>query len=323
VLIPLLRAGGIGPSTAGALLLLGCSMGGELYNPGAVEVVTLAGLTDSSPAAVVSRTVPPNLIACVPALLAFWWLAVRRGRDVDEVPIDSSLVPSEDAPFRVNLFKAMVPLIPLALLFAVPNLLPPPRGAERLSAQAHQEALERTRSATIMVAMLVGVAAAGLTGRREAGRLATAFFEGAGYGFTHVISLIVTASTFADGLKAIGLIDALASGLARLDASASLLVSIALPWSLASISGSGIAPAVAVMKALVPQAQALGFVPTRLGTIIALSAHFGRTMSPVAAVVFMCSNLSGAPTTELVRRVAPALIVGGMVLFVVAWMKII
>ena len=34
ILIPLLRAGGVPRATAGAILLLGSSMGGELYNPG-------------------------------------------------------------------------------------------------------------------------------------------------------------------------------------------------------------------------------------------------------------------------------------------------
>ncbi|WP_460200604.1 hypothetical protein [Scytonema sp. NUACC21] len=44
VLLPLLQAVGIEPVIAGSLLLLGSSMGGELFNPGAVEMVKLAEL---------------------------------------------------------------------------------------------------------------------------------------------------------------------------------------------------------------------------------------------------------------------------------------
>src|SRR5207302_4121636 len=42
VLVPLLLAAGTPPLIAGATLLLGASMGGELFNPGSVEIVTLA-----------------------------------------------------------------------------------------------------------------------------------------------------------------------------------------------------------------------------------------------------------------------------------------
>ena len=48
VLIPLLRAGGLGTAAAGAILLLGSSMGGELFNPGAVEIAKLSELSTAS-----------------------------------------------------------------------------------------------------------------------------------------------------------------------------------------------------------------------------------------------------------------------------------
>ena len=58
----------------------------------------------------------------------------------------------------------------------------------------------------ILAAMLIGIAAAGLTSFRKSGGLAASFFDGAGYGYTHVISLIVVASTFAAGVELSGLI---------------------------------------------------------------------------------------------------------------------
>src|SRR3954469_22106345 len=72
ILIPLLRAGGIAPATAGAILLLGSSMGGELFNPGAVEMRKLAELTAMSGPSVVARSSSLNLLACGTALLSFW-----------------------------------------------------------------------------------------------------------------------------------------------------------------------------------------------------------------------------------------------------------
>ena len=80
ILIPLLRAGGVQPAAAGAILLLGSSMGGELFNPGAVEMRKLAELTGLSGPEVVARSTAQNLLACGTALLSFWALAQFRGR---------------------------------------------------------------------------------------------------------------------------------------------------------------------------------------------------------------------------------------------------
>src|SRR5271157_5497997 len=80
ILIPLLRAGGVHPATAGAVLLLGSSMGGELFNPGAVEMRKLAELTGLSGPEVIARSTAQNLLACGTALLSFWALSQFRGK---------------------------------------------------------------------------------------------------------------------------------------------------------------------------------------------------------------------------------------------------
>jgi DcuC family C4-dicarboxylate transporter len=210
--------------------------------------------------------------------------------------------------FRVNLGKAFVPVLPLLLLLLAPFDRRLPK--------------EFTEHVTILVAMLIGVTAAAITSPGLAGRLSGAFFEGAGYAYTHVISLIVTATIFAEGIKANGLIEIVANALSG-QRIAAILASIGLPWLLATISGSGIGPAVAVMKALIPAADRMDLNPVRMGTVSAMSAHFGRTMSPAAAVVMMCVRLT---TTEaepvepldLVKRVAPPLFAGGVALFLCA-----
>jgi C4-dicarboxylate transporter, DcuC family len=137
-----------------------------------------------------------------------------------------------------------------------------------------------------------------------------------------VISLIVAASTFAAGIERSGLIEL---GIRNLIAwpKAALVVAIAAPWCLALISGTGIAPAVAVMQFFVPFAGDLGIDPVRLGTLTALGAHFGRTMSPAAAVVMMSSRLADAPPTQLIRRVALPLLIGGTVLLAAALLGLV
>jgi DcuC family C4-dicarboxylate transporter len=312
ILIPLLKAGGISSATAGAILLLGSSAGGELFNPGAVEMRKLAELTGQTGAAVVGRSAPLNLLAFSAALGTFWFLALwrERSRQVAESPATASDIACRDAPtFRVNPVKALVPVLPLLILFT----------DHALGEGSLLRGLEGP--ARILAAMLIGSAAAALSNLKTAGGLASAFFEGAGYGYTHVISLIVVASTFAEAMRQSGLIELLIHAIAPWPMLAMLVAAIA-PWGLAFVSGTGIAPAVAIMEFFVPVAGSMGLEPVRVGTLAALGAHFGRTMSPAAAVVMVASRLSQSSARELIREVAVPLFVGGAVLLGAALLRV-
>lgn len=294
ILIPLLRAGGLAPATAGAVLLLGSSMGGELFNPGAVEMRKLADLTGLGGEALVRRQAPLNFLACGTALLVFWILA-RRQRPPSDAPDQQTASTADESP--INLFKAVVPIVPLVLLFIDTALV------------ESSPLVAFTGATKILSAILVGVVLAGMAAARTAPRLAASFFEGAGYAYTHVISLIVTASTFAEGVRRSGLIELLVRTLANQPAIAPF-ATVLIPWGLGVVSGSGIAPAIAIMEFFVPAAESLGLDPVQLGALASLGAHFGRTMSPAAAVVAMSSRLADAPSGALIRQVAVPLLVG-------------
>jgi DcuC family C4-dicarboxylate transporter len=311
ILIPLLLAGGVPAPTAGAVLLLGCSMGGELFNPGAVEIVTLSTLTGAKSTAVVRAVTPANLLASGTALLVFWALAARRQGRGTAAPAPPPVEPVPDG-FRVSLLKAAVPVIPIALLFTVPQLV-------RLDEATFPKLSE---PATILVAMLLGIVAAGVAAPRSIPRFAGAFFDGAGYAYIHVISLIVMATVFTEGVRASGLVTTLTDALAG-QRPLAIVAAIGIPFGLARVCGSGIAPAVAVMKALVPIASALSLDPLRLGAITASAAHFGRTMSPAAAVVAMCSTLAAADRAAVLREVTPPLLAGLVALLLASWAGVV
>jgi C4-dicarboxylate transporter, DcuC family len=168
ILIPLLRAGGVPPATAGAILLLGSSMGGELFNPGAVEMRKLAELTSLSGPEVVARSTVQNLLACGTALLSFWALSQFRG--MNKPLTGDQRAESETEPgggsvtFSINPFKAVVPLLPLVMLFTDSSM----------GAFSPLRALEGP--AKILAAMLIGIILAALTSPRVVGQLAAAFF---------------------------------------------------------------------------------------------------------------------------------------------------
>src|SRR5262249_53281059 len=132
-------------------------------------------------------------------------------------------VDTPDSPERINLLKAMVPLVPLTLLFlagpplhlidipqrwAVPH---PPESASAavagfpaaVAAEAKKHPLYTSR--LIGLAMLVGVLVAAAVAREKARDCVKQFFEGAGYGFAVIVSLIVTANCFGVALKGAGL----------------------------------------------------------------------------------------------------------------------
>jgi DcuC family C4-dicarboxylate transporter len=369
VAIPLLLAARVTPLTAGATLLLGASIGGELLNPGAPELRTVVEesekaarqLGQPSPgltgAECVARILPLDLIGLAVAGAVFWLLsarAERRARALRGTEAGDAAEVRDD--FRVNPVKAMIPLVPLVLLFLTgpplrlltvsPTVLvEPPRADPRdalavlavapggglpaavpwagvaLTAPAERPLPPALRglfdSRLIGAAMLVGVVAAALVSLRQVRGVAGAFFEGAGYGFTHIISLIVTANCFGEGVASIGLAQLLGDLIAR---APWLLLPLAglVPLGFAALCGSGMAATASLFGFFAAPALRLGIDPALVGAVVSLASAAGRTLSPVAAVTLMCGTLTGSNPLELSRRVAVPLLAGVAAIVVAA-----
>lgn len=318
VLIPLLLAARVSPITAGSALLLGASVGGELLNPGAPEIGTIAEKSDYTAMEITTQMIfPLNMLQLCVAGGIFWALSLRHERRyrLEKTPTQTFEDAPSPAAFRVNYVKAMVPILPLILLFlAGPPLnvvevpkawLDPTDGAKFYS------------SRLVGTAMLVGVAAAVLTSPGTFWESTRVFFEGAGYAFTVIISLIVTATCFGEGVKMIGLAALLGQMIAKFP---DLLVPLAglLPMSFAFLSGSGMASTQSLFRFFAEPAQELNVVAEQVGAVVSLGSAAGRTMSPVAAVTLMCASLTGATPVDLVKRVAGPLLAGMTVVVIVA-----
>jgi DcuC family C4-dicarboxylate transporter len=326
VLVPLLRAGGLSNVTVGSALLLGASLGGELLNPGAPELRTVSSALGVPATDCVAQVAPLLLVQLAVATILFWVLSLRaEARLAPAQPANlSSQAESPhtqeqpQVPLRVNLLKALVPLVPLVLLFLTGGpyaLLAVPHGWLVDTANPAEERLFDGR--LIGAAMLIGVVAAALTSRGTLRDTARAFFEGAGYAFTHIISLIVTAACFGTGVELIGL-DRVVGGVASVP---SLLLPSAggLPLAFAWLSGSGMAATQSLFRFFTEPATNLGMDPRRVGAVVSIGAAAGRTLSPVAAVTLMCASLTGTSPLELARRVALPLLAGVAVVVLVAW----
>jgi DcuC family C4-dicarboxylate transporter len=307
-----MRAAGFSPLAIGSALLLGASVGGELLNPGAPELLTISDRTKVPTTEMQSAILPLVLSVLITSTLVFWLMTIRGElREVLSTP--SVLYGGKEEPDHkpINPFKAMVPVVPLALLFLSGPplyLFDVPQG---WLITVGKDRSDLAASRLIALAMLLGVAVAAIAAPRQANGCMRAFFEGAGYGFTHIVSLIVTANCFGTGIELVGLARELGQ---LIVANPGLLHPLAgaVPALFAFVCGSGMASTQSLYGFFHDASVGLGNDPKdlRVGAMVSTGSAVGRTMSPVAAVTLMSATLTGAKPFELVRRVGPPLLAG-------------
>lgn len=312
ILVPLLMASGYSAAVSGAALILGASFGGDLLNPGAQDVQAIAGVVELSAPELSARVIPASLAGALVAALGFALLN-RAGAG----PVAGSALvqaPREDGtPFRFSVARALIPLVPIGLLllgysgFAPLRwLIEPPRG---------DEWKPLANALPVVRAMLIGALLSVFVAYREIQDLTRSFFEGMGAAYGSIISLTITAQVFGAGIAAIGVAEAL---LAAARATGALtLLSAGFPWALSTLSGSGSGPILAFAQAFLNQLEP-GADTVKLAALSCLGGAFGRTMSPVSAVVVYGSGLVGLSPLVLIRRFLPALLAGGAVAIAVA-----
>jgi len=327
VAIPLLRAAGYSPATSGVCLLLGSSVGGELLNPGAPELLTIAAANESHPLAPPTQqariTLPPVvLVQLTVALLVCWWLARWWWERADRPPEDIPEPDPSSEPIRLS--AALVPLVPLVLLFLTGPPLHwweiPPSWVAPDRPDGSRDPAYHTR--LIGLAMLVGVVSAALVVPSKARDCMQQFFEGAGYGFARIVSLIVTAHCLGTAMEVAGVAQELGRWISR---APELLIPLAalIPLLCAALCGSGMASTQSLYGFFHEPAVALGVDPVELGALTAVGSAAGRTMSPVAAVTLMCAQLTGTPPFLLARRVCWPLLAGITVVIVLRCLRLV
>ena len=333
VVVPLMRAAGYSMPTIGAALLLGTSVGGELLNPGAPELATVRDRTGVSQQQQATEYLPRVVfVQLAVSMLVFWILSRWWERHAIEDPVHAASEPpsthEQNQPEqRVNLIKALLPLVPLVLLFAsgpplnlfevpqrwvVPH--PPATASAAVAGEAAAVGAEAKKhsaysSRLIGLAMLIGVLAVAVVVRSRARDCVKHFFEGAGYGFTHIISLIVIANCFGQAIEGAGLAGVLGE---LIEGTPRLMQPLAafVPLGFAAVTGSGMASTQSLYGFFHDPAMALGVDPVSVGSLVSLGAAAGRTMSPVAAVTLMCATLTGTNPFTLAKRVAVPLLAG-------------
>jgi len=289
ILIPFLMAAGVHPAIAAAAVFAGTY--GANFNPGYPQVLIVADVAKTSPIDVVSNHFYPLLIAGIIGAVSLLVVAWLRKEHKGFVP-ETSYIPED---FKVSYLKAAVPVIPLLILI--------------LGAKGY---VPMFKVLAISHAMIIGVFIAFIVTWMNPGKISKEFWHGAGDAFGHVFGLITCALIFVEGMKAIGLINALINTMTAYPGIAKVSASVG-PFILGVMSGSGDAAGVAFNKAVTIHADRFGMMPMDMGSLAVITGALGRSMSPIAAGAIICSAFAGINPMELAKRNAPGMIIAVVV----------
>ena len=272
VLIPVLRGAGLSAAAAASVLVLGASFGGDLLNPSAQDVLALAGTSGLSAADLSERLRP----ACGLGILVAASVMFLRFR-------------ARPVHFEVGRPRWAVAWLPLLPVFLLLGSYAGVWGCGWVNAPSE------IRGVNVVRAMLVGVAVVSLACRKE---MFSEFFEGMGRAYASIISLTICAQCFGAALAEVGFSGWLLSWVGN---SPWLAYALALvfPLLLAMLTGSGSGPVLTFGQTLLnrlPSALALD-----LAALATLSGAFGRSLSPVSAVVLYTAGLAEVSALEVVR----------------------
>jgi DcuC family C4-dicarboxylate transporter len=306
ILAPLLLASGYSPLVAGAALVLGASFGGDLLNPGAQDVQAIAGVTGLPAPELSARIIPASIAGMLTATLAFTLLNWRT--DSEAAANHRAEADAAAESFRIHPLRAAIPLVPIGLLLLAYGGVPWLHWLIAVPEAAEWKPL--ANALPVVRAMLIGAALAAVVTFRELPILAKSLFDGMGLAYAGIISLTITAQCFGAGIAAVGLSEVLLNAATR-NGSLKLLAA-GFPWVLGLLSGSGSGPILAFAQTFLTQ---MNGEPdsVRLAALACFGGGFGRTMSPVSAVVVYSSGLVAVSPVMLVRKFLPALLVGAVV----------
>lgn len=299
-LIPLLVRAGFRPAAAAACIVGAVTP--AFLNPGVSHNVFIAKLAGLDVMTFLGGwylcTLGFAALIIIVLTLTCWYFKDYRP---DDVMADYQL--SETAggkklptlPEKPNIVWAVAPLVPVVLLIC-------------FSIWAPQLKM------SVATAMLLGAVYALAVTRTNPEELTRRFFDGMGKGYANILGIIIAAGVFAAGLRAAGVIDAFINFLTGAQEIARLGGSIG-PFALALMTGSGDAATFAFNEAVTPHAAEFGMTIDGLGYLAAMAGNFGRLSSPLAGGMILIAGVAGVNPMEVVKRTAPAMLVGLVTLY--------
>ena len=286
--IPLLLRAGIRPAAAAAAVG-GGTMAGLILNPGCAHDIFIAKIANMGVMNFIIYAAPYIVGLVLLTVLVNSVLMIVKNKDHQAADEAGQVEVKETAEFQVNYLKALVPLVPLAVLM-VATVWFPKAGVD------------------VVAAMLIGIVCMALVTLMNPGELSKAFFKGCGSGYASVIGLIVAAGVFAAGLQATGAVAAFIDLLKHSNAFARWGAAFG-PFLMAVGTGSGEAAIWAFNQAVTPEAASFGMAPESLGLLAIMAGQFGRTASPLAGCIIIVAGFAAADPIQVAKRLFPGMLV--------------
>ena len=286
-MIPILVRAGFHPAVAAAAIVT--PIWGAFFNPGVSHNVFVAKLANMEIMDLISLLSVKLLIIIGVSIVCLTIVCIlykdyKPTLKSNTVEGNGAQMQASNLPEKINIFYAIAPLVPIALLLVC--------------------SLYLNIKISVATAMLIGAIYALAVTRTNPAEATKKFFDGMGKGYSMVLGIIIAAGVFAAGLRACGLIDMLVAFLQNSNEWAKIGGSI-----MGVMTGSGDAAAFAFNEAVTPHAESFGMTIPDLGFLAVMAGGIGRTCSPLAGGVILAAGLAGISPMDLVKRTAPACVV--------------
>lgn len=291
ILIPAMIASGVHPAIAASAIMAG-TFGGVL-SPGGAHPPFIAKLAGMDVMSVIAGHTMAAIVCGLIGAISLYVIAVLRKENKGYVSPDLQ-ADAQDADFKINYIKAMVPAFPLVLLVL---------GSKQVGILP---------LISVPQAMIFGTIVGLVVSRCNPQELSKQFFNGLGHAYGGIIGLIVSAAVFTKGMALIGITGELIN-IMKDSEQIAVFASAFGPMIIAILSGSGDAATLAFNGAITPHAAHFGQTINDMGSMAFLSGCFGRTMSPVAGAAIICAQMAKVDPIEIAKRNAPGMVIAAVV----------
>jgi DcuC family C4-dicarboxylate transporter len=291
ILIPTLISAGIPPAMAASAVFAGTW--GSTLSPGATHNPFVAKLANTDVMTVIAVLTPADLAALVVVTLCVTAMAYWR-KETGSVGSASAGLETGPETFKVNPIKALIPLLPLALLIL---------GSKQVGLLP---------VISVPQAMFAGVIIGMAVCWYSPQEVVKSFFTGMGDSYASIMGIIIAASVFTKGMELVGLTEALIDAMKHSQHIARIAATFG-PFAVAVLSGTGDGAALAFNGAITPHAQQFGYGIIELGSVAHISGQLGRTMSPVAGAAIVCAQIAEVNPIEMTKRNALAMVLAALV----------
>lgn len=318
-LYPIMVRSGMSSLTAGAIIATTATvMPTPLGSDNVAIAAELANTTQFAGLTASDYVFKYHAIVSIPTLLImavvhYFWQRFQDKRAVSKGEVDAKLPDVEEVPggkfFRA--VYAVLPLLPIILLIIVFIL------------QSAGIEIELSVEVAILFSLVIAVVCELIRTRngRETLKSTEAFFKGMG-GAVPIVALLVAGTTFVNGLKSIGLIDALQNAMTGIQGNGMgfvlPLILVALTALIVILSGSGTALFFAMVPLMVPLAAAAGISVLAVSVPMGLAGNLLRAVSPVSAVIMIVAGTIKKEPLEIVKRTSIPMIAGTVFMFILS-----